>query len=145
MIIPNSPVKANIVKTNNTSELKLKLKRIERGNSGIYDLTIESLCTLVDKSSGNNIAKYMEIQIIDYLDTYAVGSNSIDNFAEYLYNRFNSDELHQLFGNISFYSADDIKSFFKDCELYSMINLCKKFNEYMTAHYKLNEGHLIRI
>lgn len=143
MFIPNSPISAKIIKSNNASELKLK--RIERGNSGIYDLTIESLCLLVDKSSGGKINEYMEIEVFNFLNTYAVGSNSIDNIAEFLYKRFNDTELHQLFGNISFHSADDIKSFFKDCKFYSMMNLCEKFNDYMFAHYKLNEGKLVRI
>lgn len=143
MFIPNTPINAKIIKSNNASELKLK--RIERGNSGIYDLTIESLCLLVDKSSGGKINEYMEIKVIDFLNTYAVGSNSIDNIAEFLYKRFNDTELHQLFGNVRFYSANDIKDFFKECKFYSMMNLCEQFNDYMFAHYKLNEGKLVRI
>lgn len=144
MIIPKVPSNAKIVSNNNTNNIELRLRRVERNHSGVYDLTIDSLCKLVDETSNGHINEYMDIHIIEVIGGYSISSSSINKLAEFIYNRFTNNELHQLFGNISFNSADDLKKFFNECTFYTHVKLCQEFGNYMFSRYKLVEGKVIR-
>lgn len=148
MIIPTTPVNANIVKKQepvSNDTIAVMIHRVRRnGDKKVYDLKADCLCELVDKLSRNKIAEYAGCSVIKELDAISVSLGSLNLFAEYLYNRLTKEQLHQLFGEIEFNSSNDLKNFFSQCSFYRGNDFLRTLSEYIYKKYTVLEGKISR-